>query len=57
MTLTTYIALVVHVVLCYGGFLKAFKFGFVKFLKKANEAMITAFVTRSSSGTFPSPCE
>jgi Na+/H+-dicarboxylate symporter len=52
-TLTTYIGLVVHVVVCYGGFLKIFKFGFFKFLKKVNEAMITAFVTRSSNGTLP----
>jgi len=52
-TLTTYIGLLVHVVLCYGGFLKAYKFGFIKFLKKVNEAMVTAFVTRSSNGTLP----
>lgn len=52
-TLTTYIGLLVHVVLCYGGFLKAYKFGFFKFLKKVNEAMVTAFVTRSSNGTLP----
>jgi len=52
-TLTTYIGLLVHVVVCYGGFLKVFRFGFVKFLKKVNEAMVTAFVTRSSNGTLP----
>jgi Na+/H+-dicarboxylate symporter len=52
-TLTTYVGLVVHVVICYGGFLKAFRFGFFRFLKKVNEAMVTAFVTRSSNGTLP----
>jgi Na+/H+-dicarboxylate symporter len=52
-TLTTYVGLLVHAVVCYGGFLKAFKFGFFKFLTKINEAMVTAFVTRSSSGTLP----
>jgi Na+/H+-dicarboxylate symporter len=52
-TLTVYIGLLVHVVVCYGGFLKAYKFGFIKFLKKVNEAMVTAFVTRSSNGTLP----
>ncbi len=52
-TLTVYLALVVHLVLTYGLFLKVNKLGFVKFLKGAKEAMITAFVTRSSSGTLP----
>jgi len=52
-TLTTYIGLLVHVILTYGGFLKIFKFGFFKFLKKVNEAMVTAFVSRSSNGTLP----
>ena len=52
-TVTTYIGLLVHVIICYGGFLKIFKFGFIKFLKKVNEAMVTAFVTRSSNGTLP----
>ncbi len=52
-TLTTYIGLLVHVIVCYGGFLKAYKFGFISFLKKVNESMVTAFVTRSSNGTLP----
>jgi len=30
-----------------------FRLGFFKFMKGANEALITAFVTRSSSGTLP----
>ncbi|MDP3178394.1 MAG: dicarboxylate/amino acid:cation symporter [Spirochaetaceae bacterium] len=52
-TLTVYIGLLVHLVGTYGGFLAIFKLGFVKFLKGANEAMITAFVSRSSNGTLP----
>jgi Na+/H+-dicarboxylate symporter len=52
-TLTVYLALVVHLFLTYGLFLKVNKLGMVKFLKGAKEAMITAFVTRSSSGTLP----
>ena len=52
-TLTVYLGLLVHVIFCYGGFLKIFKFGFLRFLKKVNEAMVTAFVTRSSNGTLP----
>ncbi|MEN6492235.1 MAG: cation:dicarboxylase symporter family transporter, partial [Rectinema sp.] len=43
----------VHLVVTYGGILSVYKLGFGKFLKGANEAMITAFVTRSSSGTLP----
>jgi Na+/H+-dicarboxylate symporters len=43
----------VHTVGVYGGLLSVFRLGFFKFLKGANEAMITAFVTRSSSGTLP----
>jgi len=52
-TLTVYIGLIVHLVGVYGGLLSVYKLGFVKFLKGANEAMITAFVTRSSGGTLP----
>ena len=52
-TLTVYIGLLVHLVGVYGGFLAMWKLGLVKFLKGANEAMVTAFVTRSSSGTLP----
>lgn len=52
-TLATYVALIVHLVLTYGGLLSIYKLGFWKFLKGANEAMITAFVTRSSNGTLP----
>jgi len=52
-TLTVYIGLLIHLVGTYGGFLAIFKLGFAKFLKGANEAMITAFVSRSSNGTLP----
>ena len=52
-TLTTYLALIVHVVVVYGIILTAYKLNFLKFLKGARAAMITAFVTRSSSGTLP----
>jgi len=52
-TLTVYVGLVVHLVISYGGLLAVFRLGLIKFLKGANEAMITAFVTRSSSGTLP----
>ena len=52
-TLTVYLALIVHLVVTYGGFLSVNKLGFFKFLKGGREAMLTAFVTRSSSGTLP----
>jgi len=52
-TLTTYLALIVHVVVVYGLILTVNKLSFIKFLKGARAPMITAFVTRSSSGTLP----
>ncbi|AEJ18740.1 dicarboxylate/amino acid:cation symporter [Gracilinema caldarium] len=52
-TLTAYLGLIIHFIITYGGFLSVYKLGFFKFIKGANEAMITAFVTRSSSGTLP----
>jgi Na+/H+-dicarboxylate symporter len=52
-TLTVYLGLILHLVGVYGGFLAINKFGLIKFLKRGNEAMITAFVTRSSGGTLP----
>ncbi|OYT51914.1 MAG: dicarboxylate/amino acid:cation symporter [Desulfurococcales archaeon ex4484_204] len=48
-----YVGLFIHIFLVYGGILSAFKISLVKFLKGAKEAMLTAFVTRSSSGTLP----
>ena len=52
-TVTVYLGLLAHLVVTYGGFLAIFKLGFGKFIRGANEAMITAFVTRSSNGTLP----
>ena len=52
-TLTVYLGLIVHLVGVYGGLLSVYKLGFGKFLKGSNEAIITAFVTRSSGGTLP----
>jgi Na+/H+-dicarboxylate symporter len=48
-----YLAYVLHVVIGFGGALKLFGLSFVKFLRGAQEAMITAFVTRSSNATLP----
>jgi Na+/H+-dicarboxylate symporter len=52
-TLAMYLALVVHLLVVYGGLLSIFKFNLFRFIRRAKEAMITAFVTRSSSGTLP----
>ncbi|MBL8968706.1 MAG: dicarboxylate/amino acid:cation symporter [Spirochaetaceae bacterium] len=52
-TLTVYLGLLVHLVGSYGGLLAVFGLGVGTFFKRANEAMITAFVTRSSNGTLP----
>ncbi|MDR0356241.1 MAG: dicarboxylate/amino acid:cation symporter [Deltaproteobacteria bacterium] len=52
-TLTTYIGLILQIVICYGLLLLLFRLGLIKFLKGCYEASITAFVTRSSSGTLP----
>ncbi len=48
-----YVGLFTHIVLVYGGILAAFRISLIKFLKGAKEPMLTAFVTRSSSGTLP----
>ncbi len=48
-----YLGLILHVVVVYGGILKINGLSFLKFLKGAREAMLTAFVTRSSGGTLP----
>ncbi|MDR0827851.1 MAG: dicarboxylate/amino acid:cation symporter [Desulfovibrio sp.] len=52
-TLLCYIGFVVHVVVTYGGVLTLFGLSFVKFLRGAWEASLTAFVTRSSNATLP----
>jgi Na+/H+-dicarboxylate symporter len=52
-TLAVYLGLVCHLVITYGGLLTLWGLGFRKFLSGAKEAMVTAFVTRSSSATLP----
>jgi len=48
-----YVGLFIHIFVTYGGILAAFRLSIIKFLHGAKEAMLTAFVTRSSSGTLP----
>ncbi len=52
-TLTVYLGLLAHLVIVYGGVLSIFSLKFGRFLGGAKEAMLTAFVTRSSSATLP----
>lgn len=52
-TLTIYIGFAIQLFIVYGAFLSAFGLSLIKFLKGAKEAMITAFVTRSSNATLP----
>jgi len=52
-TLACYLGYILHVLIVYGGLLTINKLNFGRFLKGAREAMITAFVSRSSSGTLP----
>ncbi|RLF77917.1 dicarboxylate/amino acid:cation symporter [Palaeococcus sp. (in: euryarchaeotes)] len=52
-TLAVYIGLVLQIGIVYGILLKFFGINLIEFLGKAKDAMITAFVTRSSSGTLP----
>ncbi|ABN70613.1 sodium:dicarboxylate symporter [Staphylothermus marinus F1] len=48
-----YLGLFIHIFATYGSILAVFRFNIIKFLAKAKDAMLTAFVTRSSSGTLP----
>lgn len=48
-----YLGLLLQILFVYGVLLKLFGIDPLKFLRKAKDAMITAFVTRSSSGTLP----
>lgn len=48
-----YVAFTLHVIIGFGGALMLFGLNFVKFIRGAQEAMITAFVTRSSNATLP----
>ncbi|MCD6559511.1 MAG: dicarboxylate/amino acid:cation symporter [Palaeococcus sp.] len=52
-TLAVYIGLILQICIVYGILLKFFGINLIEFLGKAKDAMITAFVTRSSSGTLP----
>lgn len=52
-TLSVYLAFIVHIVIVYGGALTLFRINPIQFLVRAKEATITAFVTRSSGGTLP----
>ncbi len=52
-TLSVYLALAIHLFLTYGGLLAINKLNLFTFIRGAREAMITAFVSRSSSGTLP----
>ena len=52
-TLAVYVGLILHLFLGYGGLLAMFGLNVVKFVQRVQEPMITAFVTRSSSGTLP----
>ncbi len=52
-TLAVYLAFVGHMLLVYGGMLLVFKISPLAFFSKAKEAIVTAFVTRSSGGTLP----
>jgi Na+/H+-dicarboxylate symporter len=52
-TLAVYIGFVSHMVVVYGGLLLINKLSPLAFYSKAKEAIVTAFVTRSSGGTLP----
>ncbi len=48
-----YVGLFIHIFGTYGALLALARINIVKFIMAVKEAMITAFVTRSSSGTLP----
>ncbi len=52
-TVGVYLGLFAHILLVYGGLLVLNKLSLWSFLFKGKEAAVTAFVTRSSSGTLP----
>ncbi len=52
-TLAVYLAFMAHMLVVYGGGLAIFRINPVAFFSKAKEAIVTAFVTRSSGGTLP----
>lgn len=52
-TVCIYLGFITQLVVCYGSILAISKINPIQFFKKINEIMVTAFVTRSSSGTLP----
>ncbi len=52
-TLAVYCALLIHLLVVYGGILAFNGINLFQFISKAKDAMLTAFVTRSSGGTLP----
>ncbi len=52
-TIAAFLGYILHVVIIYGGLLLINRLSVVKFFKGAKGPMLTAFVTRSSSGTLP----
>ena len=52
-TLTVYLALFVHLILVYGSSIVGARLNIGRFFRGIREAAITAFVTRSSSGSLP----
>jgi len=52
-TIAVYLGLIIHYLVVYGGALGIAGLNPVRFWPRAKEASITAFVTRSSSGTLP----
>ncbi len=51
--LAVYVGLALQILIVYFILLKVFGLDPLKFIRKAKDAMLTAFVTRSSSGTLP----
>ncbi len=52
-TFSFYLAIIAHLIVIYGLLLGYNKLSLFKFLSRGKEAIITAFVTRSSGGTLP----
>jgi Na+/H+-dicarboxylate symporter len=52
-TIACFLGYLVHMILVYGGILKLGKIPIKTFVKAARSPFVTAFVTRSSSGTLP----
>ena len=52
-TLAIYLAFLGHMLIAYSGMLLLFRISPLAFFLKAKEAIVTAFVTRSSGGTLP----